>query len=876
MICKSCIYVVYLHKVKTFSRLLAGLLPLLIFLSTALSITPLFVNSASAASTYEYVEVSSSSNPGSCDLGSSDKSIAIIEKEQSSGANSTLTYYWCLVPQTSYEFTRQGNQTSRIVVDESNAGQGNLRTSSSGQSNTISISNSGVVAQNTGNTDSGSDDSSCESIGVMGWLVCPLINFMSGAINWLDERIQKLLAVGEDKYTNPELKVAWSNFRNIAYIILIPIMLVMVISTALGFDIFNAYTVKKALPRMVIAVIFITMSWYITVFLISFFNTIGSGILGLMTSPFGIDNGMNLNSLFGASSDNVGDVASTAGSAAVQWAAVLGPLVGLAALATSPGGLAILFLYLGPALLFILGAFLVLVLREMFILAGVLLAPLAILAWIFPGNDSMWKLWWNTFSKLLLMYPLIMLILGAGRIFAHLLDISGAGSFEALLIPLLKLTAYILPYMFIPFAFKFAGGVFANLAGMVNDRERGLFDRMKKSRQEKWGSYRSRGGKNEVYGKERAEGASGFKGRWMRGVNSASGWVFDPVNSTKIKLGTEGGKKVLSQIGLSHNEANLKLAEKLGKSGANDKLLRALYADTAYEYVDANGVSHAAQITKWDGTMSGLGTVARDLQLAGQRTGDATYLLAAKTAGDGGLNWLANKNMDEETIGASVNAAAVLAQAQQGFVRRGEIQSVASGMSIGSEASGFVTTAQLMGARSAGMKPGYGVRAQVNAEGKVEYVAGDLGAMIEQATRMSTQDFGGMKGGEFERNFGEAIKTILSSPQDNEGNITYIDRSGDQPVQKTIKLAPGTQQTVRETIVQTYASYTTPDTRNRIKKMLIESKEMAAPGPLTDAQRRQIAEEVDRELRRFSDPNTENNNNRPDPNPPAGGPPGGP
>src|SRR5690606_1638413 len=129
---------------------------------------------------------------------------------------------------------------------------------------------------------------------------------------------------------------------------------------------------------------------------------------------------------------------------------------------------------------------------------AVLLAPLAILSWIFPGNDGLWKLWWNTFSKLLMMFPLIMIILGAGRIAAHLIDISGGGTGQSIVNPLLKLTAYVLPYMFIPLAFKFAGGVFANLAGMVNDREKGIFDRIKKNRGERIGEYARRGGRNSL------------------------------------------------------------------------------------------------------------------------------------------------------------------------------------------------------------------------------------------------------------------------------------------------------------------------------------------------------------------------------------------
>lgn len=465
-------------------RLILGLLPLLLLFSTVFA--SVSVNAQSAGtSTYTF-----DNSSGLCELATG-STVGITETSQESGG--TLTYSWCPASESATEFTRDGT-SDRIVVTAANPGQATRQTSA-GQNTAIAIGNPDLFAQQNPDASDASangDDSSCESIGVWAWAACPAISFLSGAINWMDSRIQGLLEVGEGRYTNPELRTAWVNFRNIAYIILIPIMLVMVIGTALGFDIFSAYTVKKALPRMAIAVVFITLSWHITTFLIGFFNVLGGGILGLMTSPFGIDNNMSLETLFGASSSNVGDVASTAGSAAVQWTATLGALAGLALVATTPGGLAILLLYLVPVIGFVLGAFLVLMMREIFVLAGVLLAPVAILSWIFPGNDGLWKLWWNTFSKLLMMFPLIMIVIGAGRIAAHMIDISDGGGVQSIINPLLKLTAYILPYMFIPFAFKFAGGVFANLAGMVNDREKGLFDRIRKTRSEKLGQWNER------------------------------------------------------------------------------------------------------------------------------------------------------------------------------------------------------------------------------------------------------------------------------------------------------------------------------------------------------------------------------------------------
>src|SRR6185436_10887211 len=92
------------------------------------------------------------------------------------------------------------------------------------------------------------------------------------------------------------------------------------------------------------------------------------------------------------------------------------------------GAIIALWLFGGTLLLFAIIGFMVLLLRQLLVVALLLVAPLAILAWIFPGNDKLWKAWWSLFSKLLIMFPLIMGLLGIGRIFASIINDGGGGS----------------------------------------------------------------------------------------------------------------------------------------------------------------------------------------------------------------------------------------------------------------------------------------------------------------------------------------------------------------------------------------------------------------------------------------------------------------
>ncbi len=327
-----------------------------------------------------------------------------------------------------------------------------------------------------GNSD---EDNTCEGkSGAMGWILCPVVDLLDGALNWIDTQIQALLEVDSNKVNDPSLHKAWSVIRNIAYTILIPIMLVMVIGTAVGSDFVSSYTVKKALPRMVIAIIFMTLSWYVVVLLVNISNAAGSGVLGIITAPFreqmpaSCQNGnLNLACLFSA--DN-----------GVNGGNILRSILLLPQAAIGIIGLILILVFFGGTMVLFIGvAFLVLLLRQMFILALLLLAPLAILAWIFPGHDKLWKSWWGLFSKLLIMFPLIMVLIGVGRIFALLIDKTADGGVDDLVLnSIFKLIAYMIPYALIPLTFKFAGGAFATLSGAMNDRSKGLFDRQRKGR----------------------------------------------------------------------------------------------------------------------------------------------------------------------------------------------------------------------------------------------------------------------------------------------------------------------------------------------------------------------------------------------------------
>jgi len=427
---------------------------------------------------------------------------------------------------------------------------------------------------------------SCESkSAAMGWILCPVINLLDGALNWMDTYVNALLEVDENKYTNENIRGAWASMRNIAYIILVPIMLVMVIGTALSFDFISAYTVKRALPRLVIAVIFIALSWNIMVFLVGFSNAAGSGTLGIITAPFRAQMGaacqdtMTLGCFFEVQSG-------------VNGGSILRSILLLPQAAATVVGLIVFLIFFGDVLLLAVGvAFIVLLTRQMFIIALMIVSPLAILAWIFPGNDKLWKAWWSLFSKLLLMYPLIMLLIGVGRVFAFILNTTDGGSLDgAVLNPIMKLIAYMIPYALIPLTYKFAGGTFALLAGGIGDRSKGFGEKRRKNRAEKAQRWKNRKAiKNAPEGswRDKINTAAAVGANARKAGYNPTKWrgKMSNVLTTSAVQGREAMLKDEDYVGKFNDSMNMFASQSSSESDLRDRLTQS----GMYHARDADG-----------------------------------------------------------------------------------------------------------------------------------------------------------------------------------------------------------------------------------------------------------------------------------------------
>ncbi len=325
------------------------------------------------------------------------------------------------------------------------------------------------------------DSDVCEAKGwSLSWVACPILNGINSFLTFVRDKLVDLLRIQDSQILvrDPNcsgkqcgIYTIWVQFKTLANIFFVIIALVIILSQALSIEIVSAYTAKKALPRLLIAVIAVQFSWLICTYMVQLTNILGADIEGIMYAPFG-----------GSANLKVGLSDSTAGVAALlSGATAVGIVIA--------GAFAVFLPLFLAALLAVFTAFFVLVARQALLLLLIVTAPLAFTAFVLPQTQKLAKLWWDFFSKGLMMYPLIIMLIAMGRIFGSTIaqgnELGAASDAPSFFYSVIGFIAVYAPYFLIPATFKFAGGLIGNLGGFVNDKSRGLVDRARKNRDAK-------------------------------------------------------------------------------------------------------------------------------------------------------------------------------------------------------------------------------------------------------------------------------------------------------------------------------------------------------------------------------------------------------
>lgn len=277
-----------------------------------------------------------------------------------------------------------------------------------------------------------------------GWFICPVMTLMGGIADQAYNTISMFLDISpkifSDDSSTGGAKQAWSFFRDIANVIFVLLFLWVIFSQVSSIGISN-YGIKKILPKLIVGAILINLSFYLCQLAIDLSNILGYSLKEIIESA-----------------------ASQIGGGTVDWSAIV--LSGLAAVGTA------IFAFLaigGPVLLSTLLVLLVilvtLIVRQAVIILLVAISPVAFAAWLLPNTEGLFKKWVSTFRGLLVIFPVISLLYGAGKLAGAIL----VNTSEPLM-QIAAMAAPILPLGATPFVLKSSlnslGSIGAKLGGL--------------------------------------------------------------------------------------------------------------------------------------------------------------------------------------------------------------------------------------------------------------------------------------------------------------------------------------------------------------------------------------------------------------------------
>ena len=252
----------------------------------------------------------------------------------------------------------------------------------------------------------------------------------------------------------------------------------------------DAYTLRKTIPRLVVAAILISISWPLLSFAVQLSNDLGNGVLYLIETPF----------------HSLKDI--------VHFGNVVFDLLSAGAILAL--GIIGLLSFLLTAAVAIFIAIITLIVRQILVIGLLIISPIAIVAYILPNTEKIFKLWRSSFIGVLIAFPIISMFIATGRVFSA---IAANADGQNPVYQIIAFIAYFAPYFMLPLAFKMSGGVMGSVAGAINSRGAGARKMLS--------AYRSNKTKENL-GKIKNFSRFSDKTALGRGANTALGALANP------------------------------------------------------------------------------------------------------------------------------------------------------------------------------------------------------------------------------------------------------------------------------------------------------------------------------------------------------------
>lgn len=346
-----------------------------------------------------------------------------------------------------------------------------------------------------------------------GWVICPVVFFLSSLTDKTFDLLLPFLLIdplstsvssdeGSTTYS------AWTQMRNIANVLFVLTFVVIIYSQLTSWGI-EAYGIKKLMPRLVVASILMNLSFFICAIAIDVSNVVGTTAQSVLinisetppSSPSSEFNGWSSVSTEvlgttatdeeGKNKDQPANDESQIENPAEAPAAeedkeddpLAKPLTQLVVGGIVLTGIAVLFAQLAVlapimvvALFAMVTVLLVLLLRQAIVIVLVIIAPIAFALYLLPNTQKWFDRWRSTFFDMLIMFPAIALIFGGSHLASQIIRRTAEENGQVLL-TIFALGIQVIPLFVAPLLIKLGGGVVSQFGGIVNNKQKGVYDR---------------------------------------------------------------------------------------------------------------------------------------------------------------------------------------------------------------------------------------------------------------------------------------------------------------------------------------------------------------------------------------------------------------
>lgn len=308
------------------------------------------------------------------------------------------------------------------------------------------------------------EDLCVEGFDSTAWLLCPKAETGADAVDWLYEKIESVLEINpvSGEAGNVVVKI-WDICRGVTNLVFVILLLVVVLSQITGVGISN-YGIKRALPKLILAAVLVNLSFYICNLAVDLSNVIGISIRNLFANVE--------MSVIGEGGTEVYSLSELATSYASYYDglagfAVEGPVLGI--LTFEAGSL---FLFI-PAVLMglvaVLSGFITIALRQVVVVLCIMVAPLAIVAMIFPNTVSLFRKWRSALASMLIFFPMFSLLFGASSLAGFAVSYAaGSDSFMALVGMIIQIAPLILCWKMMKMSGTVLNGVYNFTSGTLS------------------------------------------------------------------------------------------------------------------------------------------------------------------------------------------------------------------------------------------------------------------------------------------------------------------------------------------------------------------------------------------------------------------------